>query len=285
MTPLISIIVPCRSRPEELDVLLRSLERSSYPAREVIVIDDASPDPLEPALGARPGVRFLRVARRVGPAAAKNIGARASSGDYLLFMDSDTELAAPAMLEAMLEVFHTRADCGIVGGEWILRDGAWRHPLRSFGPTGALETRLVDGPLALTAEVSHLSSSNLMIRRALFERLGGYWEPYDYIMEDADLCAACRAAGLRVYTSSDVSVRHFRSATARSSFRVRMMNARNQALFWLCRGRVRAGLGRLARGMRPSQPFAAAASALAVAAALPAVARRRARSPGELTWP
>lgn len=283
MTPLVSVVIPCRDRAGELDVLLRSLRRCAYPLLEVLVVDDSSSAPLD--AGALPGARVLRTARRVGPAAAKNLGARACAGDYLLFLDSDTELTEPAMVESMLAVFRDRPDCGIVGGEWIRRDGGWRLPLRTFQPDGGIATRLVDGPLELTSAVDHLSSSNLMISRALFERLGGYWETYDYIMEDADLCAACRAAGLRVYTSSAVSIRHFRSANARSSFRVRMMNARNQALFWLCRGRVRAGLDRLAGGMTPRQPFAALASTLSVAAALPAVARRRRARPQELSWP
>ena len=285
MSVRVSVIVPCRSRPEELRALLRSFDLCSFGEREIVVIDDASPEPLAPALAEFPSVRFLRLERRVGPAAAKNAGARGSSGEFLLFMDSDTELVEPGMLETMLSVFRERPDCGVVGGELILRDGEWRHPMRAFGPGGRLATRLERAPLPLTSDVSHLSSSNLMIPRELFERIGGFWEPYDYIMEDADLCAAARAAGREIYTSTALSVRHHRTATARSSFRVRTMNARNQALFWLCRGKVGHGLGRLADGMTPSRPVAAMASALMVAAAIPAVLRRRSARSLELAWP
>jgi GT2 family glycosyltransferase len=273
----VSIVIPCRDRAGELAVLLASLAGLEPAPLEVIVVDDGSAQPLS-----APGARVLRNERPVGPAAAKNQGAAAAGGEFLLFMDSDTEAVDPGLLGRLTALFQARSDCGIAGGEFILRDGEWRVALRSFDAAGAVQTRLLPAPVAATSGVSHISSSNLMIRASVFSELGGYWEPYRYIMEDVDLCVLARARGWKVYTGSELAVRHYRTPTARSTSHVRTMHLRNQALFWVCWGRSGRALRALARGLAPRLLSAAVSAAVSAAAAYPAAARRR-RSLGGLT--
>jgi len=86
--PLVSVIVPTRNRPEQLDAALESVTGQTYPHLEAIVVDDASTPP------ARPATRDLRVsvtrlAAARGVAHARNEGLRRARGGLICFLDDD----------------------------------------------------------------------------------------------------------------------------------------------------------------------------------------------------
>lgn len=80
----VSVIIPTYRRQAMLERAVRSVLVAA-PAAEVIVVDDASPDPISPP----PGARILRLHANVGAAGARNAGVEASSGDIITFLDSD----------------------------------------------------------------------------------------------------------------------------------------------------------------------------------------------------
>ena len=89
----VSVVVPTRDRPESLRRCLGALRAQDLAELEVIVVDDGSRDrgAVEAALaGAAPGVRLLRTPGR-GPAAARNRGVRAATGEVVCFTDDDCE--------------------------------------------------------------------------------------------------------------------------------------------------------------------------------------------------
>ncbi len=101
MTPLFSIVVPTYGRPEFLGECLASILQQSVEDFEVIVVDDASPEPVElPVEDAR--VRLLRRSTNGGPAAARNTGMSVATGTYLAFCDDD-DLFAPQRLHLAVE--------------------------------------------------------------------------------------------------------------------------------------------------------------------------------------
>jgi glycosyltransferase involved in cell wall biosynthesis len=85
---------------------VRSVQQQTYPHFEIIVVDDGSPVPAGSVLPERSDVRILRTENR-GCAAARNFGFQRSSGDFLVFLDSDDRLT-PGALEAHLKAF---AEC------------------------------------------------------------------------------------------------------------------------------------------------------------------------------
>src|SRR5579862_6133441 len=93
-SPIISVVIPAYGYPAGLDRLLTALARQECPATfEVLVMDDGSPEPLEPVT--QPyrdvlNIRYLRLANG-GPARARNTGAREADGEWVAFTDHDCE--------------------------------------------------------------------------------------------------------------------------------------------------------------------------------------------------
>ena len=113
----LSVIIPAYNRPDDVAALLASLE-PDLGRVEVIVVDDASPDPAVYAESARrwPVVRFVRQARNQGPAAARNRGAREASCGLLFFVDSDTVIVPGTMPSSNLpgENFGPSLYCAVI---------------------------------------------------------------------------------------------------------------------------------------------------------------------------
>lgn len=100
----ISVIIPCYNHASSIGACLESVFAQTYPAIEIVVVDDGSTDDLESALASYPGrFRFIRQENRGGPA-ARNRGFRESTGDLVLFCDADivwTKDAFAAMAAAL----------------------------------------------------------------------------------------------------------------------------------------------------------------------------------------
>jgi GT2 family glycosyltransferase len=110
---LVSVIIPTRNRTEKLSRCLASVFASNYEALEVIVVDDASQEPVEQALGQRfPKVRFIRNERRRMLSCSRNAGAEASSGEYLFFLDDDNVLD-PAAIGELVGAFRASNRVGV----------------------------------------------------------------------------------------------------------------------------------------------------------------------------
>jgi glycosyltransferase involved in cell wall biosynthesis len=96
----IAVIIPCHNHAAELQKALESLAKQSRMPSEVIVIDDASRDAVEPIVDGFRGilpVRYRRLDENRGAPAARNIGASLTDGEFLLFMDADVELEPDAL--------------------------------------------------------------------------------------------------------------------------------------------------------------------------------------------
>jgi GT2 family glycosyltransferase len=162
---------------------VRSLEAQG--ADEIVIVDDGS-DP--PARGAT-----LRNERPLGPAAARNLGWRAASGDYVAFTDDDCE-AAPGWLAALRRL---AAPDTVVQGRTEPHPDE-RHQLDAFART-----------MWVTARSPFVATCNVLYPRALLERLGGFDERYPYPAgEDTDLGWRALEAGARHVFEPDALVWH-----------------------------------------------------------------------------
>lgn len=181
MPALVSIIIPTYNRADLVAEAIESALGQSYPAREVIVVDDGSTDGT-PAVLARYGdrIRSLRTGNR-GCAAARNAGVGLARGAYLAFLDSD-DVAVSEKLAAQVPVLEERAELGFVYG-----------PILLFGP--ALHAEQVEIPLRPTAEGSvaeelflttRIGFGSVLLRRDAVERAGGFDATLRF-NEDTDL--------------------------------------------------------------------------------------------------
>lgn len=219
-TPRVSVIVPVHGKLAYTLACLRSIARHGAQATfEVIVVDDASPDNSVATLSQVHGLQLLSNPRNLGFVDSCNAGAAAARGEFLLFLNNDTQVT-PHWLDALLRCFSEIANCGIAGSRLVYPDGRLQEAGAlvfadgSCWNTGRFEPR--DAPaFAYRRETDYVSGASLMIRREVFRRAGGFdtrYAPAYY--EDTDLAFSVRKLGLRVYYEPSSTVIHFEGISA-----------------------------------------------------------------------
>ena len=219
-TPRVSIVVPVHGKLAYTLACLRSLAKHGAQAPfEVIVVDDASPDESSATLARINGLRLLRNTENLGFVGSCNAGAAAARGEFLLFLNNDTQVT-PGWLDALLRCFDERADCGIAGSRLVYPDGRLQEAGGlvfadgSCWNTGRFESRET-AAYRYRRETDYVSGAALMIRREVFQRTGGFdtrYAPAYY--EDADLAFAARKLGMRVYYEPASTVIHCEGISA-----------------------------------------------------------------------
>ena len=218
--PRVSIVIPTYGKLAYTLACLRSivLHASDTPI-EILVVDDAAPDDSAAVLAGVDGLRVLRNERNLGFIGSCNAGAQAARGEFLLFLNNDTQVTS-GWMEALLQCFEERPDCGIAGSKLVYPDGRLQEAGGlvfddgSSWNLGRFENRDA-AAWQFRREVDYVSGAALLIRRALFEQVGGFdtrLSPAYY--EDTDLAFAVRAAGWRVYYEPTSMVIHCEGISA-----------------------------------------------------------------------
>jgi N-acetylglucosaminyl-diphospho-decaprenol L-rhamnosyltransferase len=194
---------------------------------EVIVVDSGSFDGCEGMLHrAYPKVRFIQGGVNLGFGQASTLGAGHARGSVLLFLNPDTELT-PGAIERMYQHIMDLAEAGALGCRLLNSDGSlqvscvqalptivnqlldadvirpWFRASRLFG------TRALFSDGASVAEVEAVSGACMMLRREVFDVVGGFSPEYFMYGEDLDLCFKARSKGLHNYHVRDAVVRHY----------------------------------------------------------------------------
>jgi glycosyltransferase involved in cell wall biosynthesis len=162
---------------------------------------------------------LLRNAENLGFVGSCNAGAAAARGEFLLFLNNDTQLT-PGWLDALLRCFDERADCGIAGSRLVYPDGRLQEAGGLvFADGGCWNTGRFEPRDAMAyryrRETDYVSGAALMIRRDIFRRAGGFDSRYaPAYYEDTDLAFAVRKLGLRVYYEPASTVIHCEGISA-----------------------------------------------------------------------
>jgi glycosyltransferase involved in cell wall biosynthesis len=201
--PAISVVIPARDAATTIMATLESLAAQRVDQQyEVIVVDNGSVDQTG-NLAETAGVRVIRRGRGEGPGAARNAGAAAARADLLAFTDSDA-VPEPDWLASGLRALQ---DADLVQGAVHPDPGA------SAGP--------FDRSLWVTEESGLYETANLLVRRELFERLGGFGPGLEGaggeapFGEDVVFGWRARRAGARTAFAPDARVHH--AVAARSA--------------------------------------------------------------------
>src|SRR5262245_24216832 len=233
MLDLSIIIVSYNARAD----LVRCLESLHEPppvaSHEIIVVDNRSSDESAAAARAWSDLRVIDNPSNVGFARGTNIGIRASTGEHLLLLNSDT-IVPPQAIDRLLGMLQSDATVSVIGPRLVDERGRAELSFGSMiGPLNELRQKLLvrghDKRVALISETVErmtrrpgfpdwVSGACLLVRRTDAEAVGLLDERYFMYAEDVDFCASIRSRGGRVRFAPDVSVVHRRgrsSATAR----------------------------------------------------------------------
>lgn len=219
-TPRVSIVIPVYGQHVFTFNCLRSLEAHTRLGDvEIIVVDDASPEPLAAALSQVQGARFVRNDVNLGFIGSCRHGAGLARGEYLILLNNDIQVTA-GWLEALLNVFRLRPDAGLVGARLVFPNGrlqeaggiVWRDGSAwNWGRDDDPERP----PYRYLREADYCSGACLALKRADWEALGGFdplFAPAYY--EDTDLAFRVRAMGKRVYYQPEATIVHFEGVSS-----------------------------------------------------------------------
>jgi len=207
---------------------------------EVIVVDNASSDDslakLERAIPRDRRLKIVRNRENLGFATGCNIGAQASAGSHLFFLNPDCVLTADSV-KRLLRVLHDDPDVGMVGGLLVNPDGTeqaggrravptpWRSFVRAFGlscfadrwPRLFFDFHLHKQPLPThPIEVEAISGSCMLVRRAAMQDVGHWDEGYFLHCEDLDYSMTLRGKGWRIKFVPDARIVHDKGACSRA---------------------------------------------------------------------
>jgi O-antigen biosynthesis protein len=220
--PLVSIIIPHKDQPAMLDRCLQSIkQRTTYRNYELVIVDNASSTPQ-----AREFIRSLpyRVISFDEPfnfSRVNNLAARECSGSHLLFLNDDTEVISPCWLTAMLG-FAQLPEIGAVGAKLYYPDDSIQHAGVVVGMRGIAGHWLSRAPrgsrgyfnsLFRTRNFSAVTAACALLRREVFESVGGFDEQLPSSYNDVDLCLRIRQAGYRIVWVPEAELYHCESAS------------------------------------------------------------------------
>ncbi|MDT7778283.1 MAG: hypothetical protein QOC99_795 [Acidobacteriota bacterium] len=216
-----SVIIPVFNKVEFTFQCLRSLLREvDFRSTEVIVIDNASTDETREVLSHFG--RYVRVVENdtnLGFVDACNQGATVARGRYLVFLNNDT-VVLPGWLDHLVETVERDERTGAVGSMFLYPDGRIQEAGGVVWSNGeALHYGWGKSPqdrrFTFAREVDYCSGASLLVRKNLFDRLGGFDRRYaPAYYEDTDLCMGVRSLGYKVVYQPHSRLYHFEGATA-----------------------------------------------------------------------
>lgn len=229
----ILIVIPTKNRVELLRTAIQSIERTSDPDEyRLVVIDHESDDP-----ETRAYLTEIAACHTIMPyqgpfnfSAMNNAAVALHGGDskFVLFLNNDIEATQPGWLDRMRRIA-IRAEVGAVGALLMYADQTVQHAGVLLGFNDSAEHALKFQPVyldrhgrrnlgyncALTSlrDYSAVTAACLMMRRDVFDQVGGFAESFGIGFNDTDLCLRVREAGYRILYDGATMLYHYESAT------------------------------------------------------------------------
>ncbi len=220
----VSIVIPTMDHADMLEQCVSSLLNvATYKNIEIILVENNSKEDETFALYDRlqhENPRIVKVIKWQGNfnySAIVNFGAAASTGKFLLLLNNDTEVIVPSFIEEMLALA-TIPEVGVVGAKLYFKDMLVQHAGMLIGPYGGISHVNQNFPdirpgyqnRALTqCSFSSVTGACQMMRREVFDEVGGYDEVLAVGFNDADFCLKVRAAGYDVVFTPYAELYHY----------------------------------------------------------------------------
>ena len=220
----VSIIIPTRNHAKDLRRCVEAiLEKTSYEDYEIVVIDNGSDEADAKALLAElpknAGVKVVPYDVPFNFSEICNFGASQATGEYLLFLNNDTEVVSSEWLEEMV-MFAQRPDVGVVGAKLYYGDGTVQHAGVVLDGKDTAKHAFLGVPhdhegyasrAILAGNFSAVTGACMMMRADVFSKVGGFDETFPVAYNDIDLCLRVRSLGLLVVMTPFAELYHYES--------------------------------------------------------------------------
>ncbi|MFC5741203.1 glycosyltransferase family 2 protein [Dyella tabacisoli] len=223
--PRVSLVVPTRNKTKLLRSCLDSILRSTYENYEIIVVDNGSTDSstlryLDKA-SKLSNVQVLRYDAPFNYSAINNFAERHATGDVIGLVNNDIEIITPDWMEEM--VSHAiRPDVGAVGAMLYYPDGTIQHAGVIVGLGGVAGHAYLHQPRGyggshnrglLLQNLSAVTAACMLVRREVYNAVGGLDESLKVAFNDVDFCLRVRDAGYRNVWTPYAQMYHLESAS------------------------------------------------------------------------
>lgn len=223
--PLVSIVIPTRNGLDLMRMCLDSLRKTNYPNYEVIVVDNGSDDPaaLE-FLAERQTAGQIQVLRDDSPfnfsALNNNAVHKLAKGEFVLLMNNDIEIIQPEWLSEMVGVA-LEPGVGCVGSMLWYPNGRIQHAgvIMVCGVAGHAHKNMPKGSsgyfgrAAIAQDYLGVTGACLLVRRSIYDEVGGLDEGIAVAFNDVDFCLRVHAAGYRNVWTPFAELVHHESVT------------------------------------------------------------------------
>ncbi|MCL6100227.1 MAG: glycosyltransferase [Bacteroidetes bacterium] len=237
MTDLSIIIVNYNVKEFLLNMLDSVQKATKTISAEIIVVDNASDDGSVESIKEKfPSVKLIVNEKNVGFGAANNIAMLHASGKYFLLINPDTIVREDTFIK-MISFFEQNPEAGIAGCKVLNADGSLQlacrrgfpGPWTSFTKVMGLSTLFPKSRLFArynltyldenkTYEVDAVSGAFMMLRKEVYDKIGGFDQEFFMYGEDLDLCYRTQQAGYKVFYVHSTEIIHYKGeSTKRSS--------------------------------------------------------------------
>lgn len=225
-SPLVSIVIPNKDHVDDLKKCINSLEeKCNYENKEYIIVENNSTenktleyyDELIKKCSCASVIYWKE--KGFNYSKINNYGARFAKGEYILFLNNDTEIQNSDFLQEMLG-YCMRKDVGAVGARMFYEDGTIQHAgvivglggLASHPYAGApKETYGHMGRIHAVQELSAVTAACVLVKKEVFEKVKGFESQYAVAFNDIDLCMKIRKAGYRIIYTPYANLTHYES--------------------------------------------------------------------------
>jgi GT2 family glycosyltransferase len=215
LKPLVSVLIPHYTNLEYTLHCLNSIaDHLPIVSFEVLILDDLSPDDSAFELEKVENIQVIRNPKNLGFTLSCNYGAQFAKGEYLFFLNNDTEVTS-GWLDELINTFNYFPNCGMVGSKLMYPNGALQEAGCILWDDGSAwnygrEKDPKRPEYNYAREVDYCSGAAILIKKALFFELGCFDERYTpAYCEDSDLGLAVRNAGYNVIYQPLSEIIHF----------------------------------------------------------------------------
>ena len=224
--PMVSIVIPNKDEKETLKKCLESIwKKTSYPNYEIILVENNSTTQeirdYYKELDGKERVRVVYWDKEFNYSAINNFGISYAKGEYILCLNNDITVISPDWLEELLANCQ-RPEVGIVGARLYYPDNTIQHAgivLGMGGCAGSLFVGLARSrggylhKAALQQDLSAVTAACFMVKKEVFEKVGGFEEKLAVAFNDVDFCLKVRHAGYLVVYDPYAELYHHESKT------------------------------------------------------------------------